>query len=163
MGGAIGAMIASFLAIVIGTAVSIILLPESQYSLLLGWSVGAALIIAFVWITRRSDRYWSGLWNGAAAAQKEPNATQNSFWYLLIGIGLAILLDLIGRGVVGQIIPNAELLNLYGYLQLGQPILVISWIFALLFMVVLQPLAEGLVFQGLLLPSLRAGIAPWPG
>ncbi len=159
---AIGAMVASFLAIIIGTAISVILFAESQYSILLGWSIGAALMVAFVWLTRRSIRYWPTLWNGTA--KNEESLTQNIFWYLLIGVGLAILLDLIGRAVVGLIIPDPELLNLYGYVQIyGQPVLGISWILVVLFMVVLQPLAEGLVFQGLLLPSLRATIASWPG
>lgn len=161
--GAIGAMIASFAAIILGSAISIIILQESQYSLLLGWSVGAALVIGFVWITRRSPRYWPMLWNGTSS-QKDTNSTQSIFWYLLIGVGLAILLDLIGRAVIGFIVPNPELLNLYSYVQLyGQPILPISWILVALFMVVLQPLAEGFVFQGLLLPSLRATISSWAG
>ncbi len=160
--GAIGAMIASFVAIILGSAISIIVLQESQYSLLLGWSVGAALVIAFVWVTRRSPRYWSALWNGTST--KDSNPTQSVFWYLLIGVGLAILLDLIGRGIIGFIVPDPELLNLYSYVQLyGQPVLAVSWILVVLFMVLLQPLAEGLVFQGLLLPSLRATIASWPG
>ena len=160
---AISAMVASFLAVIIGSAVSVILIPESQYSILLGWTVGAALMVAFVWFTRRSTRYWPAVWNGSA--DKSANSlTQNIFWYLLIGVGLAILLDLIGRAVVGLIIPDPELLNLYAYVQIyGQPVLGISWILVVLFMVILQPLAEGLVFQGLLLPSLRATIASWPG
>ncbi len=161
--GAIGAMVASFVAIIVGSTIAVIL-EESQYSLLLGWSVGAGLVIALVWFTRRSPRYWSALWNGTPASKNDNNSTQSIFWYLLIGVGLAILLDLIGRAVIGFIIPDPELLNLYSYVQIyGQPVLALSWILVTLFMVVLQPLAEGLVFQGLLLPSLRATIAPWPG
>lgn len=160
--GAIGAMMASFLAIIIGTAIAIILVGENQYTALAGWTVGAAIVVAYVWFTRQSARYWPKLWNDTS--KNEDSLTQNIFWYLLIGIGLAILLDLIGRAVVGLIIPDPELLNLYAYVQLyGQPIQVASWILVILFMVVLQPLAESLVFQGLLLPSLRAVIAPWAG
>ncbi|MEP6988335.1 MAG: CPBP family intramembrane glutamic endopeptidase [Chloroflexota bacterium] len=161
--GAIGAMLASFLAIIIGSAISIII-GDSQYTPLLGWSLGGVLIIAFVWFTRRAPRYWSSLWNNASDSQPSSNPTQNIFWYLLIGVGLAILLDLIGRGIIGQIIPDPELFTLYGYVQLyGQPVLGISWVLVILFMVVLQPLAEGLVFQGMLLPSLRATVSPWAG
>jgi membrane protease YdiL (CAAX protease family) len=163
LSGAIGAMLASFLAIIIGSAISIII-GDSQYSLLLGWSIGAGLVIVFIWITRRSARYWSALWNGAEATKANASTTQNIFWYLLIGVGLAIALDLIGRAVVGLIIPDPEFLNLFSYVQLyGQPVMGISWILVILFMVVLQPLAEGLVFQGLLLPSLRATMTSWPG
>ncbi len=158
---AIGAMVASFLAIIVGSAISIII-GNSQYSVLLGWSIGAGLVIAFVWFTRRSAQYWLALWNGSTG-QNDTNLTQNIFWYLLIGVGLAILLDIIGRAVVGLIIPDTELLDLYAYVQVGQPVLGISWVLVILFLVVLQPLAEGLVFQGLLLPSLRATIAAWPG
>ncbi len=160
--GAIGAMIASFAAIILGSAISIII-GDSQYTPLLGWSIGAGLTITFVWFTRRSLRYWSAVWNGATTNKNDTPSAQSFFWYLLIGVGLAILLDLIGRGVVGLLIPDAELLTLYGSVQLGQPILAASWIFVILFMVILQPIAEGLVFQGLLLPSLRATIASWPG
>ena len=158
---AISAMVASFLAVIIGSAISIII-GEAQYDVLLGWSIGAGLMIAFVWFTRRSSRYWPSLWTGTS--KNGESLTQNIFWYLLIGVGLAILLDLIGRAVVGLIIPDPELLNLYAYVQLyGQPVLGISWVLVVLFMVILQPLAEGLVFQGLLLPSLRATIASWSG
>jgi membrane protease YdiL (CAAX protease family) len=163
LAGAIGAMLASFLAIIIGSAISIII-GDSQYSLLLGWSLGAGLVIVFIWITRRSDRYWSALWNGKEAAKTDSSPTQNIFWYLLIGVGLAIALDLIGRPIIGFIIPDPELLNLFSYVQLyGQPVVAFAWILVILFMVVLQPLAEGLVFQGLLLPSLRATMTSWPG
>ncbi|MBI1277899.1 MAG: CPBP family intramembrane metalloprotease [Anaerolineaceae bacterium] len=156
--GAIGAMIASFVAIILGSAISIILLPQSQYTYLLGWSIGALLVFVFVWIRRRSPHYWSAMWNGTPASRG-----QSIFWYLLIGVGLAILLDLVGRSVVGLLIPDPELLDLYAAVQLRQPIAPLSWIFVVLFMVILQPLAEGLVFQGLLLPSLRATISPWGG
>ncbi len=159
--GAIGAMIASFLAIIAGATVAAIL-GETQNSLLLGWSIGAAIVIGFVWVSRRAPKYWLALWSGEP--KTDSSATQNIFWYLLIGVGLAILLDLIGRAVIGFIVPDPELLNLYSYVQLyGQPVLPFSWILVILFMVVLQPLAEGLVFQGLLLPSLRATISPWVG
>jgi membrane protease YdiL (CAAX protease family) len=160
---AISAMVASFLAVIIGSAISVILVAESQYSILLGWTIGAALMVVFVWFTRRSPRYWPTLWNGSMS-KNEGGLTQNIFWHLFIGVGLAILLDLIGRAIVGLIISDPELLNLYAYVQIyGQPVSGISWILVVLFMVILQPLAEGLVFQGLLLPSLRATIASWPG
>lgn len=161
--GAIGAMVASFVALIFGTTVAAIL-PPSQSSLLLGWAIGAALVIALVWFTRRSPRYLPALKLGDTPNGAGDNAFQNVFWYLLIGIGLAILLDIIGRGVVGRIAPDLELLDLYGYTQIyGEPVQAGSWIVVILFMVFLQPIAEGLVFQGMLLPSLRAAISPWAG
>ena len=162
--GAIGAMVASFAAIIMGTAISYIIIGDYQYTALLGWSIGAGLIIVFVYITRRSALYWPALWNEPSASKTAANPTQNIFWYLLIGVGLAILLDIVGRNVISILIPDPELLNLYSYVQIyGQPVSAISWLFVVLFMVVLQPLAEGLVFQGLLQSSLRATIASWPG
>lgn len=161
--GAIGAMVAAFVALILGTTVAAIL-PPSQSSLLLGWAIGAALVIALVWFTRRSVRYWPALKLGDTPNGAGDNAYQNVFWYLLIGIGLAILLDIIGRGVVGRIAPDLELLDLYGYTQIyGEPVQAGSWLLVVLFMVFLQPIADGLVFQGLLLPSLRAVISPWAG
>jgi membrane protease YdiL (CAAX protease family) len=163
MWGAIGAMIASFMAIIAGATVAAILAETpTQSTLLLGWSIGAAIVIGFVWVSRRAPKYWSILWNGDP--KTESSATQNIFWYLFIGVGLAILIDLVGRAVLGQIAPDPELLDLFFYFRAyQQPIAVGSWILVILFMVVLQPLAEGLVFQGLLLPSLRATLSPRVG
>lgn len=161
--GAIGAMVASFVAVILGSTVAA-LLPASQSSVLLGWTIGAALVIGLVWFTRRSARYWPALKLGDVANGAGDSAVQNVFWYLLIGVGLAILLDVVGRGVVGRIVPDPELLNLYGYTQIfGEPVQAGSWLLAVAFMAVLQPMAEGLVFQGLLLPSLRAMISPRVG
>ncbi|MCA0458425.1 MAG: CPBP family intramembrane metalloprotease [Chloroflexi bacterium] len=161
--GAIGAMVASFVAVIFGTTVAL-LLPPAQNSVLLGWAIAAALVIALVWFTRRSPRYWPALKLGDVANGAGDTPFQNVFWYLLIGVGLAILLDIIGRGLVGQIVPDPELLNLYGYTQIyGESVQIGSWILIVLFMVFLQPIAEGLVFQGMLLPSLRSTISPWAG
>lgn len=161
--GAIGAMVASFVAVIFGTTVAL-LLPQSQSSVLLGWAIATGLVIALVWFTRRSARYWPALKLGDVQNGAGDSAFQNVFWYLLIGVGLAILLDIIGRAIVGQIVPDPELLNLFGYTQIyGEPVQVGSWILVVLFMVFLQPIAEGLVFQGMLLPSLRATISPWAG
>ncbi len=162
--GAIGAVVASFAALLVGSTIAAVAVTESQYYLLVGWSVGAALAIAFVWFTRRDGRYWPALRLGANADGDQTSVFQNAFWFLLIGVGLAILLDIIGRGVVRNIIPDPELVNVYYWAQIYvEPIMGVSWVLVILFMVILQPIAEGLVFQGLLLPALRSRIGAWPG
>lgn len=160
--GALAAVLASFAAIIIGVTVATVLVDERQAGLyLFAWSLALALVIVFVRFTRNQPQQWAGL------RLTETNATaslQNGFWYLLVGIGLAITLDLVGRGVTRQIMPEPELYRLAFYSQYyGQPVGVVGWALALIFMSLLQPIAEGLVFQGLLLPSLRAALGAWPG
>jgi membrane protease YdiL (CAAX protease family) len=160
--GALAAVLASFAAIIIGVTAVTVLVDERQPGLyLFAWSVALALVIAFVRFTRRQPQQWAGL------RLTETNTTaslQNTFWYLLVGIGLAITLDLVGRGLTQQIVPEPELYRLAFYSRYyGEPVGVAGWALALIFMSVLQPIAEGLVFQGLLLPSLRAALGAWPG
>lgn len=159
---AVSTVLACFAAIVIGFTVAVVLVDEQQAAqYLLAWGVALALVIAFVRFTRGSPEHWAGLrLNEAGAA----SPLQNVFWYLLVGIGLAIILDLIGRGLTRQIVPEPELYRLAFYSQYyGQPVGVLGWLLALLFMSLLQPVAEGLVFQGMVLPSLRAVLGAWPG
>ena len=159
--GAAGAVLASFAAIIIGFTAATVLVDEQQPAqYLFAWSVAAALIIVFVRFTRNRPEQWAGL------RLNEPSAAsplQNVFWYLLVGIGLAIILDLIGRGLTWQLVIEPELFRLAFYSQYYGQSVGLAWLLALLFMSLLQPVAESLVFQGLLLPSLRAALGAWPG
>lgn len=164
IGGAIGALVASLAALLVGATITAVAVAESQNYLLVGWSVGALLTIAFVWFTRRDGRYWPALRLGSKDAYDPDSVFQNPFWFLLIGVGMAIILDLIARVVLKTIIPDPELINVYYWSRIyGQPVQAFSWFIAIVFMVILQPVADGLIFQGLLLPSLRARLGAWPG
>jgi membrane protease YdiL (CAAX protease family) len=75
-----------------------------------------------------------------------------------IGFTLALSIDLLAIIVTGQFLPSAELTSLI------QPsVSSFHWVVAIAFMMFLQPIAEGVVFRGLLLPVLRARLGPWPG
>lgn len=143
--------IAAFCALIIGVGVAVSLWGDAQHVLFAGWSLGAALAVAFVWTTRRKDAERQALRLGAV-----PVATL--FMTLLIGLGIAITLDVISFRLVGQFVSDPELATLY-----GQPVTATTWIFAALFMIVMQPVAEELVFRGMLLASLRKELGGWFG
>ena len=43
------------------------------------------------------------------------------------------------------------------------PLLAVSWLLAFILMVIAEPIAEELVFQGILLPALRNSLGAWGG
>lgn len=159
--GAVGAVVASFAAVIMGTTIATVLVDERQPGQnLIAWSIAMVLIVIFLRFTRNRAEQWDALRlkRGSAAV-----AEQNVFWHLLVGIGMAIVLDLIGRALTQQLVPEPELYRLAFYSQYyGQPV-GLGWLLALLFMGLLQPAAETVVFQGLLLPSLRTALGAWPG
>jgi membrane protease YdiL (CAAX protease family) len=69
-----------------------------------------------------------------------------------------VALDLLGLAVTREFLPVPELLRLNPN-ALG----VIQWGFAIAFMVLVQPIAEGLIFRGILLPSVRVRLSGWSG
>lgn len=116
---------------------------------LIGWTIGAAATILFVFVTRRTPEQRAALRLGGIET--------SVFWVLLVSIGLAVTLDLIFIRLTGPVIePELQ--------SLRQPgINAISWILAFLFMAVAQPAAEELVFRGVLQPALRQTVGAWPG
>jgi membrane protease YdiL (CAAX protease family) len=142
---------AAFFALIIGINVALVVLGDTPYGLFVGWSLGAALAIAFAWFTRRT-----GAEKGALRLGAIPVATL--FMVLLLGLGMVITLDVISFRVVGQFVSDPELATVY-----GQPVTAITWVFAALFMVVMQPAAEELVFRGIILPALRVALGGWFG
>jgi membrane protease YdiL (CAAX protease family) len=179
--GAGGAMVAAFAAIIIGTVIAQIVVPAVQFGILLGWSLGAVLMIVFVFISRRKPNEQQAVWSvrqeapianpgGKRARASLPTTVTpverpapNLFFLLFIGVGLALSLDVVGRVITGNRLPEAELQGLYQSFLMQGSITIPSWLIALVFMALLQPLGEGLIFQGLLLPSLRTTFGPWPG
>ncbi|MBN8619106.1 MAG: CPBP family intramembrane metalloprotease [Anaerolineae bacterium] len=152
-------VLAAFITVIIGSTLSSILTGQAQHTLLLGWCIAAALTIALIELTRRRTEERLALRIAPSA-----NPLQDTFWYLLIGVGLAITLDLVGRGITRSVAPDLELTPLYTYTRLyGEPVAFFSWLLAFLLMALLQPIAEGLVFQGMLLPALRHQLGGWLG
>ncbi|RMG84720.1 MAG: hypothetical protein D6712_10790, partial [Chloroflexi bacterium] len=140
---------ALFLAMVlIGTMLSQIFftlvspLADTSMVLLLGWSLGGVIGGGFLYFLRRRD-------------EKELNALrliptkQPAIFLVLLGIGFGILVDLIVLAGTGGASVVAELTYAPQYGLAG-------WVLAVLFLVIVQPIAEELLFRGMLHPYLRA-------
>ena len=115
----------------------------------LSWAIGMALTAVFVLVNRRSS---ADSWRAMRLSRGElplPLA-------LLAGIALALALDVLVSLASGGFWPLPQI----WYFQARG---VQGLLLALLLLVVLQPLAETLVFQAVLLPRLRWTFGPWRG
>lgn len=118
-------------------------------SLLLGWLIGLLIMGAFVLVRwRRYPEHF--------AALRLIDSRLHPALMLMIGVGIGLSADVVaglGSGTFGAVAPIRGLdLTRVGPLFLSA-----------LFLVLVQPLVEGLVFFGVLLPTLRKTIGPWPG
>lgn len=141
--GALGAILAAFLALIIGATVADTVLGDDPVALLVGWSIGMALTVVFVMASRgRRAQDLAALRIGPTHARLLVIA--------LIAVGLVVLLDLLSWVVVGdQTLAAAELL------RFDADTSAVSWLIALAFMALLQPAAEELLFRGMAFPALR--------
>ena len=109
--------------------------------LMASWSTGMALTAVFVLVrSRASAEGWTALRlsRGELALPLAP----------IIGVAIGLTIDLVANLSVGRFLPQAQI----WVLQSGGSL---SLVLAALLLVVLQPLAETLVFQAVLLPRLR--------
>lgn len=138
----------AFIALIVGSGVMIAWAGEKDYTGLAGWTLGAVLTILFIWQSHRSDR---------DALRLDAASTPIPF-VMFIAFGFALALDLLSLAVTREFLPAPELLGLnpgtLGFLE---------WGFAALFMVILQPIAEGLVFRGVVIPTFAARLGAWGG
>lgn len=138
--------------IMVGPALASLLLGSQKitpFLLMLSWALGMALCLVFVWVNRRgSAESWAALRLGPGHLPRP--------LVLLLGVAIALAVDLVVNlgGGVFQSVPE-----IYGFQSYGAA----SLILAALLLILLQPLAESLVFQAILLPSLRWRLGPWPG
>jgi membrane protease YdiL (CAAX protease family) len=153
---ALSSGVVSFAAVVIGTFIALALLNNIQYTALAGWTFAAMLTVIFVFIRFNKLEERTALRLRSSDASALP--IQEIFLMLLIGVGLSVALDVVSGRVTNSFLPEPELLSLY-----QQSVNGLTWIFAFVFMVVLQPIAEELVFRGIMLPSLRNAVGAWPG
>ena len=149
LGDVLSTFIALALAIlVLGPALTTMMFNGlTATTLLFGWLVGLVIVIVFVLVTRqrqfatlrlgRSDSHWP-----------LPYA-------LLVGVAAALTIDVVA-GLVTGFRPVAPLINIG---QTGAS----EWVLGGLFIALVQPIAEGLIFQGVTLPRLRASFGAWPG
>ncbi len=138
----------AFIALIIGSAVALIWLGEQDYTPLAGLVLGGILIILFVLQTRRAD---------LGALRLYPSNPPLLF-IMFIALGAAIILDLLSLAVTREFLPKPELLGLRPG-ALGA----VQWLAAGVFLVIIQPIAEGLVFRAVALPALRTMLGAWGG
>ncbi len=142
------AVIFAFAAMIAGIVVAYtwIGLENQGLSELVGWSLGGVLTILFIWQTRRHQR---------DALRLAPPQTPILF-IMFIAFGCALALDLLGLAVTNQFAPAQEFTWLNPN-ALG----VAEWGFAIALMVVIQPIAEELLFRGVAFPAVRARLGAW--
>lgn len=155
----LSALFALFLAIIIGSTVAQQFLGDDPITLLVGWSAGAMLGIIFVLTSRRRTE------EDVAALRIEADADIRLPLIALFCVGMAVTFDVIGLGLTGNFWTAPEL---FPYFTIGQDnsitaldLSIIAWLIALIFMVILQPIAEELVLRGVLYPSLRESLGAW--
>ncbi len=150
MGAVILTFVGAFAAIIVGTFFGFAVFGEEVgYGLLAGWTISMGLTVALVLQTRRRDHEWLKL---------EPPITPLPL-ILFVAFGFAVAVDLIGLAVTrdtGLVLTAPELSN-FGVMGVA------DWLFAIVFMVIAQPIAEELVFRGVALPALRGLLGAWAG
>lgn len=148
LASALFALVFAFVALIVGSGAALVWAGERGYTALAGWSIGSVLILLFVWQTRRDNR----------EALRLDSAGTPLLFVMFIAFGFALALDLLSLGVTGEFLPKPELLGLTPS-TLG----VVEWGLAIAFMVILQPIVEGLIFRGITLPALRTILGAWGG
>lgn len=147
VGAVLLTLVAAFIAIIVGTFFGFSIFGETaSYRDIAGWTVSMVLIIGLVWQTRRRDREWLRL---------KPPSTPLPL-ILFIAFGAAVATDLLGLAITGVVLPAAELVNLRA-MGIGE------WVFAIVFMLIAQPVAEELVFRGVAFPVVRSLFNAWGG
>lgn len=143
--------VGGLLAFIAGSFVTLSWLPDQPYAPIAGWTLGGLITIIFIMQTRtaRARR------GDPRAADPDPLRLRRAggaplIFVLFLSLGLAILIDLIGAGIGGGFVRAPELLGVS--LNAG----LFPLLLALLFMVVVQPIAEELIFRGVAYPALRA-------
>lgn len=121
----------------------------TPFMLMLSWAIGLALAVLFVLVNRRSsEESWIAL-QLKGGELPFPLA-------LLVGIAIALAVDLAVSLAGGEFLPVPQI---WGFQSRGA----LGVAAAALILIVLQPLAETLVFQAVLLPRLRWSFGPWAG
>ena len=138
--------------ILVGPALASILLGSQDATpllLMLSWSLGLAAAAAFTLVNRRgSAQSW-------AAMRWRPGSIPLPI-AALIGVAIALALDLALSLASGQFLPAPAI---FGFQAQGGAGIVLG----ALLLILLQPLAETLVFQAVLLPRLRWTLGAWRG
>lgn len=150
VGFAVIAILIAFAVIVAGVAFAEIWAGGRPSSLLIGWTVGGLLMTLFVFQSRRRSE-------DAHTLRLGPPRMALPL-LIVLNLAMAMLLDLISLAVTGQFVVLPELLPLAAL-----PSDALAWIFAVVLLLVAQPIGEELVFRGVAQPALRQALGAWPG
>ncbi len=137
---------------VLGPALASLLLGSQQATadlLMLSWALGMAATALFVLINRRGS---ADSWQALRLSKRGPPLPLMA----LLGVAIALFINVLISLPSSQFLPLPEV---YGIGAQGPMGLIV----AALLLVCLQPLAETLVFQAVLLPSLRWTLGAWRG
>ncbi len=141
---ALTGLIVMFLAVVMGTTIADIVLDDTQLTIVIGWCLGMALTIAYVIISRGEDVEDLRL--------NESNVRLPLV--ALLAFGMAILFDLLSWVFANdQLLASAELMRVD-----PQTMTVVGWLIVLIFLVILQPIAEEMILRGLMYPAFSAAL-----
>ena len=128
--------------------VALVWAGTADYAELAGWAIRRLLILLFVWQTRW--REWDALHLVASSTPV--------LFVMFVAFGCALHSTCVSLAVTGEFVAKPELLGLTPS-ALG----IFEWGFATVFMVIIQPIAEGLIFRGIALPSIRQFAGAWGG
>jgi membrane protease YdiL (CAAX protease family) len=137
--------VGALLAFIAGTFFAQVWLEGQVYALLAGWALGGLLTVIFVLRQRRAPQQ--------RAALRLAGGTTPLPFIVFLSFGAALALDLLAISVTSRFLPAPALLGI-GLETSGAAAL----IFAALFVLIAQPLAEELVFRGVALPALRTAL-----
>ena len=147
----IGLIVSAFLLMIAGSFVALTWLPPTPEAKLLGWGLGAAAFIGVIAFRLR------GRPDQRDALRLRPSGTPLPF-VLFIAFGFALTFDLLSLIVTsGAFLTAPELIGAEAQGSL------ITWVLAILFLVLLQPISEELLFRGYAFPWLRSAFGAWMG
>ena len=150
LGFALLTIVLSFVAVVAAVGFAEAWVGGRPAALLIAWALAGLVMAMFVFQWRRTEP------DRAALRLAGPRVSLPLL--IVLNLGLAMLLDLLSLAVTGQFVPLPELMPLA-----QAPSDAFAWLFAVILILVAQPLGEELVFRGIAQPALRAALGAWPG
>jgi membrane protease YdiL (CAAX protease family) len=145
---ALSTLVIAVVAMIAGTFLAFSITSDIITAPLLAWTLGGLVTVVYVWRSRREER---------ADLRLNP-ANVRLYIVLLFGMGMAVLIDILILVVIRQYLPVPELATFFA----ANPGL-FAWLLAFLFMLIVQPLAEELVFRAVLYPALSFVLGGWLG
>ncbi|MFN8374191.1 MAG: type II CAAX endopeptidase family protein [Anaerolineae bacterium] len=140
---ALQAVVVAFMCMLVGVNGMAAVFGQQPFIFLAGYAVGCALTLVYLWFTRRKAE------DRAALRLQTPGSTS----LLLIAflcLGVALASDVLRRY---QAVPELQYFDNSA----------LEWVLAIVLMVFLQPLAEEIVFRGVMYPALRVTFGAWTG